>query len=149
MKMATMKNICFYLCFLAITSLAYGQNRNDSGRYDEQFEASKIAFMTSRMDLSPSEAKSFWPIYNAYEKAKNELRHSMKRYSSNEIKEMSNKEIEAFLVDVINYDEMKLKLKKELIKNMQSILPKKKTAMLFVVEGEFRKELIYKMKERR
>ncbi len=44
-----------------------------SGR-GEEIEAYKIGFLTQKLDLSPQEAKVFWPIYNNWQKEQAEFR---------------------------------------------------------------------------
>ena len=35
----------------------------------EKLESARIAYFTSRMDLTPDEAAKFWPVYKEYRKA--------------------------------------------------------------------------------
>ena len=49
----------------------------------EQIESFKIAFFTSRLDLTTEEAQVFWPVFNAYsdvlEAVRKEARQLQKR----------------------------------------------------------------------
>lgn len=59
-----MKNIFTVLLVLIISTSLYAQR---GGRIDrEQLEAAKIAFITTRLDLTPSQAEKFWPIFNEF-----------------------------------------------------------------------------------
>lgn len=44
-----------------------------------EVKAQKIAYLTGRLDLSPEEAQTFWPIYNAYDEARDANRKEMRR----------------------------------------------------------------------
>jgi len=50
------------LCALSATAPAQDGDNKGGGR----IEALKIAYLTKKLDLSPSEAEKFWPIYNKY-----------------------------------------------------------------------------------
>lgn len=61
---------------LAVPTAAYAQERKEGGddAWRERIESKKIAFLTSEMDLTPEEARVFWPVYN---KAREEMREAM------------------------------------------------------------------------
>src|ERR1035437_4885758 len=40
----------------------------------EKMESMKIAFLTQKLDLTPDEAQKFWPVYNEFQKKREELR---------------------------------------------------------------------------
>jgi len=40
----------------------------------QRLEAYKIAYLTKKLNLSPSEAQKFWPIYNKYQEEVKNLR---------------------------------------------------------------------------
>jgi hypothetical protein len=56
--------ILFYAGVAAQDNNAYKQNNGYNPR--GKVEAMRIAFITERLNLSPAEAKQFWPIYNNY-----------------------------------------------------------------------------------
>ena len=54
---------CFLiLLFLYNTGLSAQEKRPAKERVD----AMKIGFLTDRLNLTPEEAKTFWPVYNMY-----------------------------------------------------------------------------------
>jgi hypothetical protein len=40
--------------------------QNDSGQRMSRVEATKMAYITNQVNLSPEEAQRFWPVYNSY-----------------------------------------------------------------------------------
>lgn len=141
-----MKQYVLSLIFILCLGGLFAQRSHHDSKYDEQFEASKIAFITTKLELSSKEAKVFWPVYNKYEDDKRTLWDSFKRRSSKELAQLSGEEARGVLAGMLQYDKAKLEMKQELIDQMSDILPPQKVAMLFVVEREFRKELIANMK---
>ncbi len=144
-----MKKYLFILLAFGIINVSHAQHSSGKDKYDEQYEASKIAFITSKLQLTPKEAQSFWPVYNQYESEKDALWNSVKRMGSEEMAVMSERSSTEYLDNMLNYDRKKLKMKEALVSEMKNILPARKVAMLFVVEREFRKELLTQMKIRK
>lgn len=68
-------------CLIGLQSQAQGPtNRRD------KIESLKIAFISKKLNLSPSKSKDFWPIYNEYDNAKQRLfRKYRRKYSSQKL----------------------------------------------------------------
>ena len=49
------------------------QNEASRKQYREKMKVAKVAFITTRLDLSSETAQVFWPIFNDYEKEKSTL----------------------------------------------------------------------------
>ncbi len=67
-----MKYIIALLIAFGLSLSAEAQIDNDNRaerqeRMQSRIESQKIAFITQKLDLSPSEAQQFWPIYNEYQ----------------------------------------------------------------------------------
>ncbi len=124
---------------IALSSAA--QDR--SGRY-EQIEAIKVAFITSKLDLTPDEAQKFWPVYNNYQKEMMEL---MKKRREARMKPNvdPNDKINADLA----YESRMLDLKKKYKKLYQKAIPPQKILLLYQAEREFREHLIKQLNHRR
>ncbi|NVJ85562.1 MAG: hypothetical protein HWE15_04610 [Algoriphagus sp.] len=62
-----MKKTGLLLFFLfLVVNLSFGQRR---GNIDsEKLEAARVAFITTRLDLSTEQAEKFWPIFNEFNK---------------------------------------------------------------------------------
>ena len=68
-------NLAFDMGFLREKVKKMG---NQPGERREKMEAQKIAFITKQLELTPDEAKVFWPVYNEYDAKRLELRKSFK-----------------------------------------------------------------------
>lgn len=44
-----------------------------------KFEAAKVALITTKLNLSPSQAKEFWPIYNEFNSKRKQFRREIKQ----------------------------------------------------------------------
>jgi len=70
------------ILFLLLSFNFYAQSDKDKFKEKrEQIKAMKVAFLTTELDLTSSEAEKFWPLYNTYDDKQFELRHQkMKEY---------------------------------------------------------------------
>lgn len=103
-----MKKLTFIVllltCFIGST---YAQHNED--KYTkEKLETARIAFITSRLDLTPDQAQKFWPVFNQF----------------SEVRETKLKEISSLMrtndeslseVEAKSRVEKKFKLQRELI----------------------------------
>jgi len=113
----------------------------------QRLKAQRVAFITERIDLTPSEAEKFWPMYNQFENDKKDIQ---KKYTHNKrLVNMSDEELEKQLLDGFTRDQELLELKKSYFSKFKKIISVRKIAMLQVAEKEFRKSIVDKLKENR
>ena len=85
----------FFAGFMMIALLGSEALHAQSPR--EKVKALKIAFMTKRLQLTPAEAKEFWPVYDEYEAKIEQLRmeSQQRRMAAREtFDQLSEKEME-------------------------------------------------------
>lgn len=118
----------------------------------EEIESMRIAFFTRKLQLSPDEAKVFWPVFNSYTDEMNTLRkeHGKKMRSSQEkLDNMSATEIEKLADEEIAFGQQELDVRKKYHAQFKQILPAKKVVMLYHAEDEFKRELIGRLRDRK
>lgn len=142
-----MKNIILLLLLLAGGgSMAVAQGKLTEEKRKE-FEAQKVAFFTRELDLSPSEAAVFWPLYNEMRKKRREIEGQMRK-GANEVNKASalaeEKYAEAIGKKLAWEDELQ-KIKKEYYQRMTGILPASKVWILGEAERKFQRQLFEKL----
>lgn len=68
-------------------TVTYGQQAQQSRPHHHQmseeeiakFEAAKVALITTKLNLSPNQAKEFWPIYNEFNAKRKQFRREIKQ----------------------------------------------------------------------
>lgn len=113
----------------------------------EQF---KIAYITKELNLTPSEAEKFWPMYNEMVGKLKDLRKDRKIIIDEINSKFENiKEDEAKRkLQILNEIELKeVQIKKEYGEKLTTIIGFKKTLKLYNIEQEFKKELLKKLKD--
>jgi len=141
-----MKKTCLILMLIFLSGLLKAQDR---GRFredrKEKIEAMKIGFLTKRLDLSPEEAKGFWPVYNQMTKELETIRKNRKSDrpdSKEEFSNMTDKEIEKLVDNEIVFRQQELDVMKKYHEQFKKVLPIKKVALLYRTEEEFKRYLI-------
>ncbi len=117
----------------------------------EKVESMKIAFLTQKLDLTPDEAQKFWPVYNEFQKKREEIhkkrREEMKQSKGN-LDSLSDKQIEAIVDGEMGIRQKNLDLEKEYHSKFKSVLPIRKVAKLYHAEDMFAHRLLEQISER-
>jgi len=108
----------------------------------EKIEAMRVAFITNRLDLSPAEAKLFWPVYNSYRHDLAQLRRSF--YPNDE-----GAEAHLDAERQMEFEQKKLDLKKQYLPQFEQAIGKAKVNKLVSAEEDFKRLLIQTMRNRR
>jgi len=142
-----MKTITFIilLSIICLSGLNAQERRGKDPAMFEKIKAEKISFFTSKLELTPSEAQAFWPVYNEFEKKRFDIKqqiHQFERMPDEEFTKLSDSEIEKLTNNYIGSFEKDAMLLKEYNKQFHKILPKKKVLMMYRTENEFRYHLI-------
>ena len=113
----------------------------------EKLESARIAFFTTRMELTPDEAGKFWPVYNEYRKAIGDARKaSRERFhrirKMTEEGSLSEAAVKKILMEYIDGCGKDDELEKIYMDEFLKILPAEKVALMYVAEEEFRVKMI-------
>lgn len=136
------------IALLFIFPFISSAQRPGSDKFKE-IEAYKIGYLTQKLDLSPDEAKIFWPIYNAWQKEQSDLRKErMQKMISfrkiNEIEELSDTEVQTLIVNDFNIKQRELNLEKKYYTKLKSSLPIKIVGKYYRAQEAFKKEILSK-----
>lgn len=141
-----MKHLVIISLLFSISFFATAQQR--TGDRGSEIEAYKVGFLTQKLDLSPDEAKIFWPIYNAWQNEQGELRKERMQMISfkkiNEIEEMSDTEIQTLIVNDFSFKQRELNLEKKYYYRLKSSLPIKIVGKFYRAQEAFKRELLNK-----
>ena len=126
------------------------KSQSDRQGRHEQIEAQKIAFITQELNLTPEEAKVFWPVYNEYEAKRHELKKSFKDVEyihKADMDKLTEKEASQILDNQIIEAQKFLDLRKEYHAKFKAVLPAVKVLKLYEAERDFQKMLIDKIRQ--
>ena len=147
-----MKKLTIIIVAVLLNSfqLAVAQNELEPSKR-EKLDALKVAYLTNELSLTPTEAQSFWPLYNELEdkmKGVRKQKHENRIDTKSNYEELTDAQLSAAVDRELALEQQELDLKKEYNERFKKILPMKKVAKLHVAEQGFRKELLHRAKDR-
>lgn len=120
----------------------------------DKIETMHIAYLSQKLDLSSSEAEKFWPIYNEYKSAQDNLRKermddvlAVKRAGG--VDNMSDADVQKLITGETDLETRELDLRKEYVVKFQQAIPIRKVAKFFIAEDEFKRYLLNQLRKRR
>lgn len=141
-----MKNLISAILFFVLPVLASAQGKGP--RMDDQkWEARKVAFLTTKLDLTAAESKIFWPIYNDFTREQSALRKErfQKMISFRkivEIEDLSDTEIQTLIVNDFDFKQRELNIEKKYYNKFKSNLPIKIVGKFYRAQEAFKKEIL-------
>lgn len=144
------------ILFLFLSFTFYAQGDKDKDKFKEkreQIKAMKVAFLTTELDLTSSEAEKFWPLYNTFDDKQFELRHRkmkdyFKKIKDTGLDKLSEKEAAALLDQIEDNEEDLFNLRKKFIISLKGILPSVKIIKLKKAEEDFSRKLLQQYKDK-
>ena len=138
------KILLILLLLVSFNFYAQGESMKEK---KEQIKALKVAFFTTELDLTTTEAERFWPIYNSYDDKQFELRHQkmktyMRRMSDGSLDKITEKEANTFLAQMEDAEEELFLVRKKFMQNVRTILPAVKIVKLKKAEEDFNRKLL-------
>lgn len=132
--------IVFFFCLPFALQAQRPMDRKD-------IESYRIAFLTQKMDLSPEEAKIFWPIYTDWQKEQVELRKerdekmiSFRKIA--EIDDLSDNEVQTLILNDFSMRQRELNLEKRYYLKLKASLPIKIIGKYYRAQEAFKRELL-------
>jgi len=145
---------CLAVLFLATTAITLLAQEDDgppppiSKERLQEIKAQKSAFITQRLQLTPEQARSFWPIYDQYESEMAALRQDM-RTDRKEVKqggEMSEADAAKAIAEDLDNRQRQLDLRKKYVEQFKQHIGAVKTLALGRAEHDFNRELLKRMR---
>ncbi len=153
------KSICAVMlaACISLSAKAYAQENKDAHPHKtsmENIRSEKIAYFTDKLALTPEESEKFWPVYNLREKisgkARANTRHAMKALmKATESDTVTDAEIKKLADDLFASMQKEGELSKESYEEYLKVLPVKKAVKVRLVEDQFMRHLIVKLRKPR
>ncbi len=144
-----MKKLIVTTLFLfAVLAASVAQPGQRGERAQEKIEAFRIAFFTEKLQLTPEESKTFWPLYNQFENERDALKNKFD-LDGQRFELLSDKDVEAAIMQHIDMEEQMVKLRRDYVRRFMEVLPVRKVAMLQRIDNDFKRALLEEIKKRR
>ena len=141
MKKSRVFSVVVVILTMVFAVTAYGEEKaaDDMAIVKDAIKANKKLFISENMQLTESEAKAFWPIYEKYQDGLEELMERsidlIEKYADNYqtmTDDMAKKLIEEYLDIEGDYVE----LRKSYLPKFMKVLPAKKVARYYQLENK-------------
>ncbi|SDG76208.1 hypothetical protein [Psychroflexus sediminis] len=112
---------------------------------DDKIEQLKIAFFTKELNLTASEAKRFWPVYNDHNTRYENLRSTewnQIKSRLNNVKDLNPAEAERLLNDYMAYKQARVDYRVDFVNDLKEVISAKQIMMLKKAEYDFHKKLL-------
>jgi tRNA nucleotidyltransferase/poly(A) polymerase len=146
MKLKNTFIIYLLLFYSSVLTAQQGQQRREAFK---QVEAEKIAFFTSYMELTPEEAREFWPVHDDFQRQKNLLVQERQKLSQNFLRNhesLPDKESREIADRYVQLQEKEVELIREFHEKFKTILPPGKVMRFYQAENEFRMQLLRRVR---
>ncbi len=134
------------ILFLIVSLTGYSQR-------GDKIRAYKTAYITEKVELTPSEAEKFWPVYNKFDEQLSEIHRKERREIFDTVKgdldALSEEEAQALVKSIRELKQKEQQIHEALLNELLQILPAKKILKLKQAEEEFKRSLLNKFKNRR
>jgi hypothetical protein len=118
----------------------------------DKIKAQKASFITAEINLTPTEAEKFWPIYNEMQSKKEEANKNFhklnKALKNSNIDDLTDNQAEELANSEIIHEQQLLDLKKEYHEKYKTVLSSKKIAKLYLAEKKFNRYLLNQIKNK-
>lgn len=144
-----MKAKYFVLLVLILNiNTLFGQGEPDEKM--DKFKSQKIAFITEKLQLTPTEAQAFWPVYNEFSNKRQAIQEEKIKAGKDFMQKednVSEKEASEIADNLINLQMREAQLVQEYNGKFKAILPATKVVKLYLAEVQFRRTLLRQFKE--
>ena len=134
------------LILLFISTITLSQNNDKL----EKIKALRVAFISTKLELTSNEAQKFWPIFNEFDKNQTDLRKEkrmlMMKLKHQNTSSLSDIEMQK-LLDTSELLESNIQTnRQQLVKNLKGVISPQKIILLKQLEEDFKKTLLKQMR---
>lgn len=135
-------------CGFAGTVLAQDKPADNMEIVREKIRGDKKLFIANNMQLTESEAKTFWPVYEAYQAELGKLVEReiklIENFAAN-FETMSDAVAKKLLDDSLSIDAANMKLRQSYLAKFRGVLPDKKVARYYQLESKINAVFEYEL----
>ncbi len=143
-----MKRLVITLLFVGLWAGVSAQRMQQ-----ERIKSLRTGFFTEKLNLTPSEAEKFWPVYNAFDDKlsalKQEERTEIFQVFRRGFADMNDNEANSLIDKMMDIKTRELALQRELITDLRKVISPKKIIQLKKAEEEFKRTLLERFRQQR
>ena len=138
------------LCVMILMGLTAKAQEDFDGSRGEKIAQLRRAFVAEKLALTPAQDQTFWPLYDAYVSERKTITKKIRKYQLLiDNGGLTEAELRKALDDLSQQRKLEADTDANFVKNAIPILGVEKASQLAMIEREFKKTLLRKLKERR
>jgi len=134
-----MKRITLIFLFAALSYTSFAQ-RGTRKIDREKLEAARVAFISTRLDLSTEQAQVFWPIFNEFDDQRRETLRELSRLS-HDTESLSEEDAKNRVERRFNLQALLIEQEKEFVQKAADVLSYKQILLLNDINRDFTRSL--------
>lgn len=117
----------------------------------QRVEALKRGYLNQQLDLSPAEAKKFWPLYNQYQQDMKQLARKRRenQLGRSRLNSSNDHQIEQSMDKDFNIQEKALQTREHYRDQFREVMPPRKVMQFYKAEKDFNQQLVEELHRRR
>lgn len=138
--------IAVFIAVSVIPAISQDKTADTTDILLEKLRADKKLVIADAMNLTESEAKAFWPVYDAYQKELGALGDRFVKLVgdySKTYKTMSDEDAKKTLDNYLTFKEDELKLVKSYLPKFREVLSEKRVAQYYQLENKIKMIIYY------
>jgi hypothetical protein len=141
-----MKKITFLIALLSFFTGICAKAQDEAPRGKEKIKAAKVGLITNRLSLSEEQAKSFWVVYDEFDRKRADIRKNIRQMTAESRNiTTSDDKILADLKEVLVLKQKEVDLEKEYLTKFLKVINIRQVSELFKTEQLFNQMLVKKL----
>ena len=140
------------MLFLSAGLFAQKPDQERPNSLRENLNSFKIGFFTKKLNLTTQEAEKFWPVYNDYQKQRNQIQEDriaiIRDFNQNE-SNLSDAQLSDMGDKLVSSVTKETDLAVALHKQLKEILPPAKVIRFYQAETQYKAQLLNELQNRR
>jgi hypothetical protein len=133
-----------------VPALTQGTSTDNMQILREKIKADKKLLVAANMDLTESEAKGFWPVYEEYQKDLAAINQRMGKLIENYAADyrantLSDEKAKPLIDELVAIEQAEAGLKTSYVPKLSKVLPQKKVARYLQIENKIRAVVKYEL----
>jgi hypothetical protein len=141
-----MRKFSILVILITLASVSNIKAQDEQPRGKEKIKAAKVGLITNRLSLNEEQAKSFWVVYDEFDKKRSEIRKNIRQMTAESRNlTMSDDKILADMKDVLNLKQKEVDLEKEYLNKFLKVINIRQVSELYKTEQLFNQMLVKKL----
>jgi uncharacterized protein YbbC (DUF1343 family) len=144
-----MKKITILITILSLAFTSISKAQDDIPRGKEKIRAAKVGLITNRLNLTEEQAKTFWIVYEEFDKKRSEIRKNIREMTSESRNiTTTDDKILSDLKEVLSLKQKEVDLEKEYLSKFLKTINVRQLSELFKTEQLFNQMLVKKLERK-